>query len=353
MRRIISLLLVLYLCLYVSGQNRDGVKYVFPFHPGSVEWKKLGTDSARILALQMPQNVLQKMPTESLLEACLDFPYTYDMFAFNNFDMGFEVVKKRFNGFDELLKRNDITNVLLDKYEMLFHEDKLVKSREGIFEMIPFRIYLIAYLTGLDDVVMNMNELQLERLATVTESHLKLMEENIKNGESMILRVIKKNQSILRQIQTQQDYSEGSIFYGEGGVNRRIKLKYTPNGSSVISGELISSDLSDSLKRGYRYLAEVIHGGTYVSDATLQYNCHAFAWHMSEEHPDDSVWIGLGSNTHENIYWEDGSYIEVPEAIATIISYEEVSADHSAVRYDSLMIYFQMGTWLSCHTYSQ
>jgi hypothetical protein len=192
MRRIISLLLVLYLCLYVSGQNRDGVKYVFPFHPGSVEWKKLGTDSARILALQMPQNVLQKMPTESLLEACLDFPYTYDMFAFNNFDMGFEVVKKRFNGFDELLKRNDITNVLLDKYEMLFHEDKLVKSREGIFEMIPFRIYLIAYLTGLDDVVMNMNELQLERLATVTESHLKLMEENIKNGESMILRVIKK-----------------------------------------------------------------------------------------------------------------------------------------------------------------
>ena len=65
MRRIISLLLVLYLCLYVSGQNRDGVKYVFPFHPGSVEWKKLGTDSARILALQMPQNVLQKMPTET------------------------------------------------------------------------------------------------------------------------------------------------------------------------------------------------------------------------------------------------------------------------------------------------
>jgi len=42
----------------------------------------------------------------------------------------------------------------------------------------------------------------------------------------------------------------------------------------------------------------------------------------------------LNYNTSEDIYWTDGSYMEVPESIATKVSYDQ-SGNHSAIRINS------------------
>ncbi len=340
-----TLLFLLFFCgLSASCQVllRDSSEFSLPFKPGSTEWKRLKTTSARTTALQIPKDLLAKISTKALLEVCLDFPYTYDMFAYNDLDMGFNSIQQKFNGFKELLRREDLADALLEKYEKIPQYYLRVQDSAKNEDLSSLRMYLIVYMTGLDIIFNKMSVSQLKRLEEATEYNLKQLEGNT-TTDPMVLSAMKRMRNSLKRTQSRQDFSEGNIFYGNNG-NYRIRIKQTPNGSSVISGELISADLSSQLKAEYRYIAEVIHEGIFVSEATKKYNCHAYAWHMSQGHSDDLVWIGLGSNAHENVYWEDGSYIEVPEAIATHISYDEVSADHSAVRYDSIRYISKWGS---------
>lgn len=53
---------------------------------------------------------------------------------------------------------------------------------------------------------------------------------------------------------------------------------------------------------------------------------------MSEGQINDSIWIGDNA-TDEDIYWNDGSFIEVPQSFATKVSYS--TAEHSAVIHDA------------------
>lgn len=84
------------------------------------------------------------------------------------------------------------------------------------------------------------------------------------------------------------------------------------------------------------YLTELLrtnyNGAILVGSPSYQYNCHAYAWHVSEG--GEKVWIGFDGSKAEDIYWTDGSYIEVPESKATKVSYHE-SGNHSAIRLSS------------------
>jgi hypothetical protein len=66
---------------------------------------------------------------------------------------------------------------------------------------------------------------------------------------------------------------------------------------------------------------------TLIGNSSTTYNCHAYAWHMSNG--GSTYWIDTPS---DNTYWDDGSYVEVSAAaapIATKVSY--ASDDHSAI----------------------
>lgn len=54
----------------------------------------------------------------------------------------------------------------------------------------------------------------------------------------------------------------------------------------------------------------------YIGKASRKYNCHAYAWHITEG--GDEVWM-LTPNDDE--YWLDGSYVEADESEATKVSY--------------------------------
>lgn len=107
----------------------------------------------------------------------------------------------------------------------------------------------------------------------------------------------------------------------------------TPNGSTVQdTWKLTSTDISYSssqLASLRNELQNNYNGATLVEVPSYKYNCHAYAWHVSEG--GDKVWIGLNGRTAEDVYWTDGSYIEVPESMASKVSYHE-SGNHSAVR---------------------
>ena len=75
MKKLISLFLLISFCLSVSSQKHsDSVAFTFPFKPGSTEWKRLKTTSARIAALQIPEDILVKVSIlADMLSASIEY----------------------------------------------------------------------------------------------------------------------------------------------------------------------------------------------------------------------------------------------------------------------------------------
>ncbi|MGI6339506.1 MAG: T9SS type A sorting domain-containing protein [Bacteroidales bacterium] len=107
---------------------------------------------------------------------------------------------------------------------------------------------------------------------------------------------------------------------------------YTPantpvNAWQLVSGEMTQDDKNDLKNNWLRYYNYRI---TYLGEATYTYNCHAYAWHVSEG--GSNVWIGRNSSEldEEDKYWSDLSYVEVPnQAAATKVSFGIYN--HSAI----------------------
>lgn len=110
----------------------------------------------------------------------------------------------------------------------------------------------------------------------------------------------------------------------------------TPNGSTVQDTyQLTSSDLSfnsSQIATMTAYYYNNYNEAVLIEPDSYKYNCHGYAWHVSEG--GNKVWIGRYYVTSEDIYWNDYSYTEVDESIATKVSYHQ-DGNHSAIRLNS------------------
>lgn len=116
----------------------------------------------------------------------------------------------------------------------------------------------------------------------------------------------------------------------------------TPKGSTVIAwinDEASSSDLANIENAA----ALQYPNAEKLASASRTYNCHGYAWHMTEGGA--ARWIGVGSTAHEDIYMTDGSYTEVSSGTSPRkVSYH--SDDHSAVTTDQSGIFIsKWGAW--------
>jgi hypothetical protein len=104
------------LSTFALAQNIDE-PYDFPLKPGMPEWKTLKAGIEKVNVLQIPQDILTRMTTRSLLETCLNYPMFGDITAYSSPKAGMEIlIDKYFNGFVELLKRKDIYTYLSEKF---------------------------------------------------------------------------------------------------------------------------------------------------------------------------------------------------------------------------------------------
>lgn len=113
---------------------------------------------------------------------------------------------------------------------------------------------------------------------------------------------------------------------------------YTPNGTPITVEKLVSGDLTSDQKLQMknellnRYNNRII----YVSEATWSFNCHAYAWYLSEGKT-DKVWIGTFEVPR---FWEDGSYIPASSSSESSKVYFPLD-DHSAIMttYNGFILY--------------
>ena len=114
--------------------------------------------------------------------------------------------------------------------------------------------------------------------------------------------------------------------YAQGYV-----ILYTPRGSSIQT--FITSETSKEEIRQITNIYIATYGAENVlAPASNKYNCHSYAWNISEGGT-QIVWMNqLDDYGRPNIskYWNDGSYIETTESEAEKIFY--YAGDHSAIK---------------------
>ena len=279
MKKVYLLIAVVFVCLTSLSQTPyvSKVMFEYPFKQGSSEWNQFKNSTERIAALQIPQNIITQLPTEDLLEICLEFPYLSDVFAFDNFDMGFKAMSAKFNGFGELFKRADLVTVLLKHYEKIPEKISRTPNCHEEWGNFSFQTYVLTYMLGLDEVYDNMDESQLHTLVNTTTYNLEQMEKRTELQGTLGFRAVKQMQENIRLTRNQIELSEGNIYHWGNNRDYLVTTKETPNGSSVIADELINPDMTESEKAQLRFIAENNYGAMFVSEATNRYNCHAYA----------------------------------------------------------------------------
>lgn len=107
----------------------------------------------------------------------------------------------------------------------------------------------------------------------------------------------------------------------------------TPRGQDVPDTYQTCEFLYNSDRAGWdNYFATYYPNATQIIlpgeqySSTRTFNCHGYAWKYVEN--SQRLWIGYSQAGSEEVFWNDGSYDQVSEAVCTKISY---SGDHSAV----------------------
>lgn len=102
-------------CISFSFQDT----YTYPVKPGTQEWIDLLSRDDRVQACLIPQEILMSMSTEGLLETFLNYPFILDYGGFEKMQNGFNMLKSENYGFGELYNRENIYQVIYDRYSSM------------------------------------------------------------------------------------------------------------------------------------------------------------------------------------------------------------------------------------------
>ena len=277
------------------------------------------TVKQNINSMQITNDEMCNLSTKAIVEECLNYSHIADIFAYNSFDVGFNQLTKDFDGFKELLMRQDAAKELFAAVENMVNNVSVIsydRLKRGEFSV---KCYLLASLLCLNEINQKLTDTEQQLYALSLKRCCKILIEDGLRG-SLAFNAI----SFLH------DKYAGEKKFLDSAVYQSV-TRYTPKGSPVDAKLLLSGDYDNDTKT---YLAGYVtseYGVEVVSEATKAYNCHAYAWHMTEGNNNDMVWIGT-DGTQEDVYWNDGSYFEVPESISSKVSY---FGDHSAIRISS------------------
>ncbi len=308
-------------------------QYKYPFGPDDKEWYSFSDVNERKAALAIPNDCLNGIRTSELLELCLDYPYLMDFFAYNSSEKGLNALMSDFNGFKELLNREDLMPCLIESIKGV--NKTLTDSRNDIEDIGSYTLRCCV-LFILMDRTLSVDNLTEEQALQLTETINALSTIEVMQ-ESVALNVL---QHVSQRLTSSTYYD--NLYFDWIDACFSLVERNTPNQCPVYAYKLISSDYSSGEKSSYRsYTISHYPGVSIVDEATRKYNCHAYAWHITQGNNDDKLWIGHDAISHNpescpDPYWETGSYYEVDESEATIVTYMKYGViTHSAIRINS------------------
>ncbi len=247
------------------------------------DWLHLSRDE-RIESCQIPEDIVDSMSTETLLESVLDYPFMIDMLAFNTYEEGYERVKSEFPALQELIERDNLSSALIDEYY------QLSSSKSKNIDENIVKIGYITILTNQDEVEDNIDFKVLEELDELFK---------------------KDNLYLYESLQDEKNLKAGGPT--------------TPNGNSVAAINNSSiADFTTSQKEAYNKQVTSTYNVTVVSNPTKKYNCHSYAWYSQST--SNYYWINDPSK-----YMTDGSYKKTTGTIKSGNKVYWVNGSHSGI----------------------
>lgn len=312
MKNVILLLMtILSLSAFAQKDSLDKT-FNYPIKEGDEQWMKLANTHNRIAALQIPSSLLKEIPTEKLLDVCLDYPYLTSVVFCNDYQRSAELLVSQFNGFQELLNRKDIVTVLLNKERNMIDDFEKMRSypltEQGKFS---FQWLIVDLLFIQKEVKTQINEQQKAEFNEIYKHNqsFRCNHLDVFKGASSISESLLCKDGIL--------IGDGSKIYHPQYQSVTI---YTPHYSVVPNAKKLSnSDNPLSPTENAQISAHIFNAydsAQVIEPNTFKYDTAGWTWHTSET--GEKVLI---VNNGDAVYRSDGSYIQVPKQIATKVIY--------------------------------
>ncbi len=167
------LLSLVSVCSY--SQKVSNTDFAYPIKPGDNKWENMNSVEERIASLQIPEYILPKISTERLLDICLEYPYLLDVLFYDDYQKGLEVLKTNFNGFNELLSRQDLGKFVLAKDKKFSAELDKLNDKDDIEKgKFSFQYFVLELVLAQDIVFETLNSSEEEELLDITINNMEL-----------------------------------------------------------------------------------------------------------------------------------------------------------------------------------
>jgi hypothetical protein len=339
----VAILMSLFVIFTLTVRGVPDREFSFP----AVESLKAMKTNAEIVAvMQVPADVLNRMPTSVLVKTCLDYPLHPDIVFYDSLQKGMDAQVAQFNGLQELMTRKDAGEELLKVYCATYPEDfdaSLPPERVGAFTM---KINYLELLLGQEPILETLN----------AEQRVELVEESVRKLETKlnypdIYGQIGLDSTVMagfrlmedeKNVELKQDFGSGSRLkeiYDQFTVSVPLTgVIRTPCGKEVPGTITGGTTALTRYEKSFvqSYLPIYYPTATIVGDADPAYNCHGYAWHMSRE----SIYgpwyekVTIQTTQPKDYYVNDGSYNI--GGTTDVISYTD---DHSAIPEGASVLY--------------
>lgn len=95
-------------------------KTAYTVYPGNSEWNALEDVESKVAACRIPEEELQEMTDEDLVEAVLEYPFLLDLFTVDDVRACVKWQEENCDALRELIRRGTATEVLLAKVKALY-----------------------------------------------------------------------------------------------------------------------------------------------------------------------------------------------------------------------------------------
>lgn len=278
----------------------------YPVTPESPEWASMSYAEC-LEACKMPEEKLLDISTEELSEYVLEYPLLADILAFDTAEQAISHLSDTSNIFREFFSRENSTEILLEKYDLLNVDYELLSrsssdnpmTESGYTKELFLQTFFVYSLNELSDYEENylikiMNDKYTAKNGfcedySTSLLFYELVERNYAYVPSNI--VIDNASDLFESLAASTGFTSAGLPSMELKNRAYYTLgKYTKYNCSSVCFRYDSGDLSSSeIENIDKVYANNHPSWTKQYSATKKYNCHSYAWLISL--PSNIYWL--------------------------------------------------------------
>lgn len=276
-------------------------------------WELKGITSERIREIedgdeklafcQLSEEECRYLSTRDLAYVCYSYPLAFDVFLCNDEKYGAAFMVSHFNGFQELLYRNDAASAIIDFYASLNPSYIEGQLKESVWERVMATPDVQSRLSAADKLYL-LSVIEKKSILRFAYHDFGISQRSLSDLYDVVIQDSKCNESI----------SARSLYFG-----------YTPFGKPIYC-ETKSEFSTDSIAYFDDLILSNYSNITLLNHSSRQYNCHAYAWLGST-----NVWMSDGSYNNVSKFFTNDLYTESQNAPNYKVHY--YMGDHSAIQY--------------------